>query len=203
MAAGDLIIHMNKNGNPGALVAAQPGNTNAVKYGVYSPRLIESPAAEIVAHLTQSFEFTVAQLVAVEQVGRCIAILEALDRDLDERGVVDKRGQPRSLLNYRSRISGQLHRWLAKIESTIERQSADEQTALVGRPDYVRELQRIALGQDTSASARDRVSALKELLSIEAPPRSGGAVTVHLHTSEQGKVVMVEGSPDVSEGDQV
>lgn len=201
MVAGDISPHMNKRGNPGTLVAAQPGNTNAVKHGVYSPRLIESRAAEIVDRLTRSFDFTVAQLVAVEEVGRCMAILEAVDRELDERGLVDKRGQAHSLLNHRSRISGQLARWLAKIESTIERQSAGEQTAGVDRPDLIRELQWIASGQDTSAGARDRVAAARELLGIDSPPGSGGSVVVHLHVDEQGKVVEV--SPDASEGDQV
>ena len=99
---------MNANGNPGTLTAAHPGNTNAVRYGVYSPRFIERGAAEIVAQLTESLEFSAAQRIAVEQVGRCIAILENIDRDLSERGVTDKRGQPRSLLNYRSRSPREL-----------------------------------------------------------------------------------------------
>jgi len=34
--------------------------------------------------------------------------------------------------------------------------------------DYVRELERIALGHDPSASARDRLTALKELLNLDA-----------------------------------
>jgi hypothetical protein len=102
---------MNKNGNPGTLIASHPGNTSAVKYGVHSPRLIEPRAAEIVAHLTEFFEFTIAQRIAVEQAARCIAILEAIDRDLDERGLVGKRGEPRYLLNHRSRTSRELERW--------------------------------------------------------------------------------------------
>src|SRR5687767_5623214 len=104
---------MNENGNPSTLVPSHPGNTNAAKYGVYSPRLIEQRAAEIATELTRSFEFSIVQRIAVEQVARCTAILEAIDRDFDERGVVDKRGEARSLLNHRSRISRQLDRWLS------------------------------------------------------------------------------------------
>lgn len=37
------------------------------------------------------------------------------DRDLDERGLVNRRGEPRYLLNHRSRISRQLDQWLSKI----------------------------------------------------------------------------------------
>jgi hypothetical protein len=46
---------MNKRGNPGTLVAAQPGNANAARHGVHSPRLIQARAAEIATELTQSF----------------------------------------------------------------------------------------------------------------------------------------------------
>lgn len=93
VVAGGILNRMNIKGNPSTLVASHPGNTNAVKYGVHSPRFLQSRATEIVAHLTESFEFSVVQRIAVEQVGRFVAILEAIDRDLDERGLVDKRGE--------------------------------------------------------------------------------------------------------------
>lgn len=187
---------MNKNGNPGTLVASHPGNTNAVKYGVHSPRLIEPRAAEIVAHLTESFEFTVPQRVAVEQAARCIAILEAIDRDLDERGLVGKRAEPRSLLNHRSRTSRELERWLAQFASAMERQSAGV-PADVGRAEYVAELQRIATGQDSTASARDRVSAIKELLNIESASKAEtGTVTLVLRRDEDGNTEILKGPPD-------
>lgn len=179
--AGAILILMNRNGNPGSLVASHPGNTNAVKRGIHSPRLLEARATEIVAQLTQSFDFSIAQRVAVEQVARCSAILEAIDRDLDERGLIDKRGEPRYLLKHRSRISRQLDLWLSKIAPTIERQTADAKTASnPGRFDYIAELQRIGLGQDTTASARDRVSALKELVEIDSAPAAAAVVELQV-----------------------
>lgn len=49
----------------------------------------------------------------------------------------------------------------------IERQSAaGQQPPRAEFADYVRELQRIALGHDPSGSARDRLTALKELLKL-------------------------------------
>ncbi|MBA3382759.1 MAG: hypothetical protein H0T97_12990 [Actinobacteria bacterium] len=98
-----------------------------------------------------------------------MAILEAIDRDLDERGLVEKSGKPRNLLNYRSRISRQLEQWLAKIpDETKERAAGDVPQPVAGeRADYVRALQQIALGHDRTASARDRLAALKELLKLE------------------------------------
>jgi hypothetical protein len=158
---------MNKRGNPQNLVPAHPRNLNAVKQGVHSPRLIQARAAEIASELTQSFAFSPPERLAVHEAARCIAILEAIDRDLDERGLVDKAGEPRYLLNHRARASRQLEQWLAKISAAIERQSAREQTPRRGEfADYVQALQQIALGQDPTATARERLVALKELLSL-------------------------------------
>jgi hypothetical protein len=178
---------MNKQGHSETLVAAHPKNANAVKYGVHSERAIAPRAAEIVAQLTESFEFSLVQRIAVEEIARCIAILEAIDRALTERGVVDKRGNPSYLLNHRSRISGQLAKWLSRITSSIERQSAGEPAGDVGRPRYLRELQWIALGGDSSASAHDRVSALKELLAAEeAIPPGNKVTTMRIIQEEDG-----------------
>jgi hypothetical protein len=202
MSAGTIITHMNKKGHPDTLVPAQPGNKNALKYGVYSPRVIEPRAAEIAAELTRSFQFSIAQRIAVGQVARCIAILEALDRDLDERGLADKHGEPRSLLNHRSRVSRQLDQWLSKIAPSIERQTADKQAPLSpGRADYVAELQRIALGQDTTASARDRVSALQELLQVDAASKKFSVTHLHV-TLGQDKIGGTEVLPETTNGDE-
>jgi hypothetical protein len=159
---------MNKRGNPESLVASHPGNQNAVKHGVHSSRLIQARAAEIASELTQSFEFSPAERLAVQEAARCIAILEAIDRDFDERGLVDEEGTPRYLLNHRSRISRQLEQWLQKVSAAIERNPASEPGPLrADLPEYVRALQGIALGRDITATARDRLAALRELLKLE------------------------------------
>ena len=166
---------MNKGGTPQNLVPSHPGNTNAVKHGVHSPRLIQARASEIFADLTQSLEFSPTQRLAVHEVARCMAILEAIDRDLDEQGLHDKRGRPRYLLDHRWRVSRQLEKWLAKITEVIEQSTADDRP-LAEYEDYVRALERIALGRDPNASVRDRLSALKELLKLQ-PPASGWTET--------------------------
>jgi hypothetical protein len=158
---------MNKSGNPESLVASHPGNLNAAKQGVHSPRLIQVRAAEIAGELTQSFEFSPAERLAAHEAARCIAILEAIDRDLDQRGLVDKKGNPRYLLNHRSRTSRQLEQWLGKVQAAIERKAMSELASPRAEfPDYVRALQRIALGHDAAATPRDRLAALKELLEL-------------------------------------
>jgi hypothetical protein len=154
---------MNKRGNPESLVVSHPGNLNAVKQGVHSSRLIQARAAEIATELTQSFEFSPAERRAVQEAARCIAILEAIDRDFDERGLVDAEGAPRYLLNHCSRISRQLEQWLQKISAAIERSPASEPEPLrADLPEYVRALQGIALGRDSTATARDRLAALRD-----------------------------------------
>lgn len=168
---------MNKKGNPGTLVASHPGNTNAAKYGVHSPRLLQPRAAEIFSELTESFEFSPPQRLAAREVAQLTAILEAINCDLDERGLVDKCGEARSILNHRASVARQLERWLAKIAPAIERQSADE-TAEASRAAYMRELRWIALGNDSSASASARVAAIRELERMETPSTTGSGVAI-------------------------
>jgi hypothetical protein len=194
VVAGGILIKMNKNGNPGSLVAAQPGNTNAAKFGVYSPRLIEPRAAEMVAELTQHFEFSVTESIALVEFARSVAILERIDLDLMERGVVDKRGEARSILNHRARTLRQLEHWLSKIAPAMERHAASESlSSPLGRSDYIRELQRIGLGHDSTAGARDRVAAVKTLLEIDSAP--GPATVVQFHVPAE-KMPRQVGDPE-------
>jgi hypothetical protein len=76
---------MNQRGHPQSLIAAHPGNLNAVKQGVHSPRLIQARAAEIAAELAQRFAFSPTEQLAAHEAARCIAILEAIDRESYEQ----------------------------------------------------------------------------------------------------------------------
>ena len=143
---------MNKRGNPKSLVASQPGNLNAAKQGVHSPRLIQARAAEIASELTQSFEFSPAERLAVHEAARCIAILEAIDRDLDQRVLVDKEGKPRYLLNHRSRTSRQLEQWLEKVLGGDRAEGGERAGAVAGG---LRRL-RARAAADRARAGRDR-----------------------------------------------
>jgi hypothetical protein len=157
---------MNVDGHKETLVAGHPGNTNAVKFGVHSPRLIGDRAREIAGGLMQSFEFTPAEKVAVTEAARWIALLEAIDNDLDERGIVDRRGKERYLLELRVRVSARLERWLDKFAGAMDRDWRNTEVPKAEREDYVRELQRIALGADPHARTQDRLTALKQLVAL-------------------------------------
>jgi hypothetical protein len=179
---------VNKNGNPATLVASHPGNTNAVRYGAYSARPNEGRANEIEQSLLQLAEFSATQRIAIHQIASYTAILEAIDRDLAERGLLNKRGEARSLLNHRARISRQLERLLDKVSPAIDRQTSDERRP-AGRAAYIRELERIAFGGDSTASSRDRVSALNTLLKLD-PGSDVTHVTVHFSVDEDGNPIL-------------
>ena len=182
---------MNKNGNPGTLVASHPGNTHAARHGAYSARLNEARASEIEQSLLQSLEFSATQRIVLHQVASCMAILEAVDRDLAERGLLNKRGEARSLLVYRSRVSRQLERLLAAVSPAIDRQTSDARRP-AARPDYVRELERIAFGGDSTANARDRVSALNILLKLDHGSTGVTHVTMNFHRDADGNPIFGE-----------
>src|SRR4051812_39648828 len=99
---------MNVKGNPQTLRASQPGNKNAVKSGVYSPRALAPRAREVADALLAAPHTAPLDQIAAEEIGSLVATLEAIDLDLLERGLTDRRGHARSLLDYRVRLSGRL-----------------------------------------------------------------------------------------------
>ena len=146
---------------------------------------MEARATEIEQGLLQSFEFSATQRFAVHEVARYMAILEAIDRDLDDRGLVDKRrGEPRSIVNLRSSTSRQLDRWLSKISPTIDRQTSDGPRQPAGHADYIRELRRIV--NDPSTSARDRLGAISKLMELDSGSSGVTQVTMNFFRDEDG-----------------
>ena len=56
--------------------------------------------------------------IAAEEIGSLVALLEAIDVDLAKRGMTDRDGNVRSILDYRVRVSGRLERWLRQFGAT-------------------------------------------------------------------------------------
>ena len=109
---------MNKNGHRQTLQASHPKNGNALKAGVYSPRTLAPRAREVANALIEANHTVPLDQIAAEEIGSIVATLEAIDLDLHERGLTDRRGNARSLLNYRVRLSGRLERWLREFGAT-------------------------------------------------------------------------------------
>jgi hypothetical protein len=160
---------MNKNGTLSNLRSSHSGNKNAVTHGLYSNSLISERAAEIEDELVRRFEFSPTQRMVVSALARCKAQLEAIERVIDDPGVSDKNGLPSPFLDYSLRVSRRHDELLAQLAPTIDRQwAADHQLPAPGDDDYMREMQRIALGKDPTANARDRIAAHKQLREYEA-----------------------------------
>ena len=69
----------------------------------------------------------------------------------------------------------------------------EHELAAAGPAEYVRELKRIALGHDPTASARDRLTAIKELLKLEPASSQHPAVGAVFNVYPDGRVVEAEG----------
>lgn len=108
---------MNPEGHRASLIPQQPGNTNAVRHGVFSPRTLEPRAREVAEGLMAAGHSSPFDLLAAEEIGALIALIEAADRDLAKKGLT-KKGEARSLLELRIRLSGRLERWLREFGAT-------------------------------------------------------------------------------------
>ena len=82
---------MNPAGNQASLIPQQPRNTNAVRHGVFSPRTLEPRAREIAEGLMAAGHSTPLDLLAAEEIGALIALIEAADRDFCEEGSDEER----------------------------------------------------------------------------------------------------------------
>ena len=134
----------NPNGTPENLVAAHPANVSRVVHGLFSegdrvlaPR-IEAYREELLAlpHVAP------VDAVAVDECARLLARIEAVDRDLDERGHFGKRGA-RTLLDHRARLSRELRAWLAALGALPSARADWVTTRLTRRADIEARLRAI------------------------------------------------------------
>jgi hypothetical protein len=107
----------NPQGHPATLVH-QPGNTAAVKHGVYSAgnRVLAPRAQEIADALMQLDHVQPLDRLAAEEIGALVARVEVLDAELDRRGPGGK--GTATLLDLRLRASSRLERWLREFGAT-------------------------------------------------------------------------------------
>ncbi len=166
---------MNPKGNSENLTAAHPGNTNAVKSGVHSPRLIQERAGQIVENSTFSVELDALGQLALNELARISATIEAMERDLDERGLTDKSGDERYLLRRRDSMArrfGEAHdRLLTAVERAQKRDNTVNARASVP-PEPLAQLRALASGTHPEADIRDQIAALK--LWLDRARRFGG-----------------------------
>ena len=124
----------NPEGYPATLEHAR-GNTRAVKPGVYSTRMLAPRAQEVAAQLMELPHVVTIDEMAATEIGILVARIEAIDRDLDERGHFGRNGA-RSLLDHRARLTRELRSWLQQFGATPR--ARFEWGAVPGAPDACR-----------------------------------------------------------------
>jgi hypothetical protein len=172
---------VNKHGTPATLVQAHPGNTNALKHGVHSERVIGALAGEIEDELFGGLKLSPYDRIAASEVARLLAILQLVDLALDEQGIFDRRGKPTYLLALRVRITRELRTWKAELPSLAEAQTEAEGETTTDRAALIRQLKRIALGHDRAVRAGEQLTAIQMLLkhgTDEAQPLDKLDVTI-------------------------
>lgn len=134
------------------LVAAHPGNKNAQRHGAYSEdgRALAPRAREIADSLMAAPHTVPLDEIAAVEIGRLIALIEAIDEDLTRRGLTDRTGKARSLVDLRLRASGRLERWLREFGATP-----------ASRVEWV---ERVARGETLASIVRDEVAEGARLL---------------------------------------
>jgi hypothetical protein len=123
---------MNKSGHVQTLVAAHPGNRNAVKSGIYSPATL----APHVDELDDAIAERPAQEVEIDilrrEVAALVALCEAVDRSLETEGCLGRRGEPRTLISVRLRLNEKLRQTLEQYKKAVgpsPTAGADEHTS--------------------------------------------------------------------------
>jgi hypothetical protein len=135
----------NPNGNANALIPAPRGNVRNWQHGGYSDRFLSARAAEIADELMELPHVLTIDRASAEEIGRLRAIVERIDRALEDNRVESKRGQPRALLEVRRRYSMQLERWYEQFGLTPQARSG-----WVGRAALAAELRRALAGDDAA-----------------------------------------------------
>ena len=112
---------VNSEGHPNTLVAAQPGNRNAVKSGVFSPAIIGSRVEERERDLELLQPQELISDVLTSEIARLLVIRDAMDEALEEEGLRGRRGEPRTMLALRLRLNTRLLKTLEQLDSRPER----------------------------------------------------------------------------------
>jgi hypothetical protein len=154
---------VNKNGTEANLVPAQFGNTNALKHGVHSERVIDALAAKIEDELFGELELSPYERIAVSEVARLLAILQLVDLALDQYGILDRKGQPTYLLALRARYTRELRTWRAELPAAAQAQPDVDGGTPTDRAALIQQLKRIALGHDRTARPGEQLTAIQML----------------------------------------
>jgi hypothetical protein len=124
---------VNKQGHPETLIAAHPGNANALRSGVFSEAARAHRVRELEAAIAERDTREAVTDVLRREVAALAALGEAMDESLAQDGIRGRNGEPRNLLPLRLRLTDRLLRSLdAYARAMGEPMTSVEET---GEPD--------------------------------------------------------------------
>jgi hypothetical protein len=100
--------------HPNLLDGAPEGNTNALRHGLYASTVehLEPRFRELVDAIMAEPHTVDADVIGATEIAKLTAMVEAIDKDLEERGLTTK-GEARTMIDLRLRASRQLRDALA------------------------------------------------------------------------------------------
>jgi hypothetical protein len=121
--------------HPENLVPAHPGNQNRLVHGLYVDRPGLSDHARELADALMTLEWaTPLDRIAAEEIGSLLDLLGKIDAALANGRMENRKGQARSLLDIRGRLSTKLGWWLDRFGATPA--SRADWTAKLTRPSF-------------------------------------------------------------------
>ncbi len=153
---------MHKKGHAQTLVAAHPGNRNAVKSGVFSPATLAPRVYELEASIAERPVQEVVAEILRRELAALAAIGEAMDQSLATDGVHGRRGEPRTLVSLRLRLNEKLRQTLeqyARLAGPDRAEGAEQHTSLQAES---------AASDGHQESLAETIAALHDRPSIEA-----------------------------------
>jgi hypothetical protein len=110
---------MNKRGHSQTLVAAHPGNKNALKTGVFSPATLAPRIRELELEIAARPAQEVVEEILRWEVAALTRLVEAMDQSLEEEGIRGRRGEIRALVNLRLRAGKRLCEALEEYKQAV------------------------------------------------------------------------------------
>ena len=137
----------NPNGHPEplhrpSLATSSPPSTVSSRLTVARSdrRALEPRAREIAERILEAPHTVELDEIGAVEIGRLEALIEAIDRDLAERGLTTRGGNSRRLLDLRLRASRRLAEWLDRYGMTPHARA--EWAARLARPSFAEEVER-------------------------------------------------------------
>jgi hypothetical protein len=117
---GTIHVVVNTKGHVESLVASHPGNMHRLRHGVFSEdsRALAPRAREIADAILSSPTLSDIDAFAADEVGRLLALIEALDVEIEARGVTGRTGDARAVVKLRLSASSRLQSWLQTLGLT-------------------------------------------------------------------------------------